>query len=109
MSQLWFRQCPKQLDPGWRLRVAGTVRRLRPPLHPLLGDRAEQLARQGRARWMVDNGDWARIERGVVASYDAAADALCGSGPEAALPAAQRLVEGTVEELGNMLESLGLR
>ena len=46
-SQLWFRQCPKQLDPGWRLRVAGTVRQPRPPLHPLLGDRAAQLARQG--------------------------------------------------------------
>ena len=46
-TQLWFRQCPKQLDPGWRLQVEGTVRRPRPPLHPLLGDRAAQLARQG--------------------------------------------------------------
>ena len=46
-SQLWFRQCPKQLDPGWRLQVEGALRRPRPPLHPLLGDRAAQLARQG--------------------------------------------------------------
>ena len=46
-SQLWFRRCPKQLEPGWRLRLSGTVRRPRPPLHPLLGDRAAQLARQG--------------------------------------------------------------
>ena len=47
LSQLWFGQCPKQLNPGWRLRVAGMVRRPRPPLHPLLGDRAARLARQG--------------------------------------------------------------
>ena len=46
-SKLWFRQCPKQLEPGWRLRLSGTVRRPRPPVHPLLGDRAAQLARQG--------------------------------------------------------------
>ena len=46
-SQLWFHHCPKQLEPGWRLRLSGTVRRPRPPLHPLLGDRAAQLARQG--------------------------------------------------------------
>ena len=46
-SQLWFRQCPKQLAPGWRLRVEGMVRRPRPPLHPLLGDRGAQLARRG--------------------------------------------------------------
>ena len=47
LSQLWFRQCPKQLEPGWRLRAAGQLRRPKPPLHPLLGDRAAQLARQG--------------------------------------------------------------
>ena len=46
-SQLWFHQCPKQLDPGWRLQVEGMVRRPRPPLHPLLGDGAARLARQG--------------------------------------------------------------
>ncbi len=46
-SQLWFRRCPKQLDPGWRLQVEGTVRLPRPPVHPLLGDHAAQLARQG--------------------------------------------------------------
>ena len=45
-SQLWFRQCPKRLEPGWHLRVAGTVRQPRPPVHPLLGDRAAQLARE---------------------------------------------------------------
>lgn len=30
----------------------------------------EQLARQGRARWLVDNGTWAKIETEVVKSYD---------------------------------------
>jgi competence protein ComEC len=47
LSQLWFRQCPKQLEPGWRLRAEGQLRRPKPPLHPLLGDGAARLARQG--------------------------------------------------------------
>ena len=46
-SQLWFHKCPKPLDPGWRLKVEGMVRRPRPPLHPLLGDGAARLARKG--------------------------------------------------------------
>lgn len=37
---------------------------------------AEQLARNGRARWLVDEGVWARIEREVVASYDGADEEL---------------------------------
>ena len=68
----------------------------------------EQLARQGKARWLVDNGDWARIEGAVVASYDGVHDRLCGGGAEG-LPEAARLVEGTVEELGSMLDQIGLR
>jgi competence protein ComEC len=47
LSQLWFRPCPKRLEPGWRLRAEGRLRRPKPPLHPLLGDRAARLARQG--------------------------------------------------------------
>ena len=37
---------------------------------------AEQLARSGRAKWLVDEGLWDRIEREVVVSYDRAAEEL---------------------------------
>ena len=66
----------------------------------------EQLARQGRGKWMVDNGTWARIEKAVVASYDDVAEALEDAD---ALPAASKLVKGSVEELQSMLCALGLR
>lgn len=71
----------------------------------------EQLARQGKAKWLVDNGDWARIERAVVQSYDQASDWLRDEalGAEDGLPGAQRVIEGTVEELGSMLDKIGLR
>jgi len=36
----------------------------------------EQLARQGRAAPLVDDGTWARIERAIVNSYDATNEAL---------------------------------
>ena len=69
----------------------------------------EQLARQGKAKWMIDNGDWARIERAIVQSYDEASDKLCGSGSSEGLPSSRRLVHSTVEELGSMLDQIGLR
>jgi len=71
----------------------------------------EQLARQGKAKWLVDNGDWARIERAVVESYDQASDWLRDEalGAEDGLPGAQRVIDGTVEELGSMLDKIGLR
>ena len=63
----------------------------------------EQLARQGRAKWMVDDGTWARVERAIVKSYDDfALDDVD------ALPAASKIVKGSVDELGNMLHILGL-
>jgi len=37
---------------------------------------AEQLARSGRAKWLVDEGLWDRIEREVVVSYDSAGEEL---------------------------------
>ena len=73
----------------------------------LRGVTIEQLARQGRGQWMVDDGTWARIEVAVVASYDALCDELVGDGVDA-LPPAARLVAGTVEELESMLSRLGL-
>ena len=36
----------------------------------LRGITLEQLARQGRARWLVDDGTWAAIEKAMCASYD---------------------------------------
>lgn len=66
----------------------------------------EQLARQGRGKWMVDDGTWARIERAVVASYDnTCAELVDGDAP--ALTAATELVEGSMEELNSMLHTLG--
>jgi len=67
----------------------------------------EQLARQGRARWLVDDGTWTRIERAVVCSYDDAHAALVAGGTPA-LPGAVELVESSMEELNNMLDTLGV-
>ena len=68
----------------------------------------EQLARQGRARWLVDRGDWTRIESTVVAAFDHCDAELRGSGIETALPAAARLVDGTLDELHAALNALGI-
>ena len=69
----------------------------------------EQLARQGRARWLVDDGTWARIEGAVVAGYDDADARLRGDGVAVdALPSAATLVEGTLDELHRVLGALGL-
>ena len=66
----------------------------------------EQLARQGKARWLVDDGTWAKIEREVVCSYDALAATMCdGAG---GMPVADALVGETVEDLGVMLGRLGV-
>ena len=80
-------------------------------LNRLQGDRLrsvsiEQLARQGRARWMVDDGTWARIEAAVVTSYDTAHATLDDA---ETLPAARELLEGSMEELQSLLCTLGLR
>jgi len=68
----------------------------------------EQLARQGRGKWMVDDGTWARIETAVVASYETAQTSLLeGEGGVDALPAAGELVEGCMSELQAILCALG--
>jgi hypothetical protein len=67
----------------------------------------EQLARQGKARWLVDDGTWTRIERAVVCAYDEAHETLI-NGDTPALPAAAEIVEGSMEELNSMLDMLGV-
>lgn len=65
----------------------------------------EQLVRQGKNGWMLD-GTWQRISAEVVRSYESIEDALVGSGVDA-MPGADKLVEGAVEELSRQLHVLG--
>ena len=65
----------------------------------------EQLARQGKARPLVDDGTWARIERAVVNAYDATDTRLNDT---STLHDAGELVSGTTEELCAVLERLGV-
>jgi len=65
----------------------------------------EQLVRQGKNGWMLD-GTWQRISAEVVRSYESIEDALVGSGVDA-LPGAEKLVEGAVEELSRQMGVLG--
>jgi len=67
----------------------------------------DQMARQGRAKWLVDDGTWARISAAVVDAYDATRDALEAE-EENLMPDAARLVAATTEEMNLMLEKLGL-
>jgi hypothetical protein len=68
-----------------------------------------QLVKQGRGSWMLeDGGPWPAIERAVVAAYDAA-DAALADGRADALPAAAALVEGSMVELGRVLQTLHIR
>ena len=68
----------------------------------------EQLVRQGKGKWLIDDGTWARIERAVVHAYDQMDHGLRGGGIDA-LPEAARLVDASVDELGAILDSVGLR
>lgn len=65
----------------------------------------EQLARAGRARSLVDDGTWSRIETSIVRSWDAAADAL---GDVGLMPESRRLVDATCDEVADLLGRLGL-
>lgn len=67
----------------------------------------EQLARQGKAKNLVDDGTWARIETAVVRSYDDLHTTLIDDSPPQ-LPATQRLVLATEDELSCLLASMGL-
>lgn len=64
----------------------------------------EQLARQGRARWLVDGGQWARIEAGMVAACDAFLDT---SLPGPASPA-DALYQTVLEDLQVTMGELGV-
>ena len=67
----------------------------------------EQLARQGKARWLVDDGTWAAIESEVACSYDAF-HAAVQEGRDDGLPWASALSAASVEELGTVLAKLGV-
>jgi hypothetical protein len=67
----------------------------------------EQLARQGKARWLVDDGTWAAIEREVVCSYDAFYTAVEEEADEG-LRSATALSAAALEELGVTLARLGV-
>ena len=67
----------------------------------------EQLARQGKARWLVDNGTWASIEREVVCSYEACQTTV-DEGADEGLRSASELSKAAVEELGATLARLGV-
>lgn len=64
---------------------------------------AEQLARQGQAKWLVDNGTWARIETAIVAAYD-----HLDRDTDPVLIDAGKLVDATGDELHAMLTRLKL-
>lgn len=61
-----------------------------------------QMARQGRGRWMLDDGTWPRIEAAVVASFD-----QLQSREVKTLPAAGEVISESVEELQAILGQLG--
>ena len=62
----------------------------------------QQMARQGRGRWMLEDGTWSRIEAAVVASFD-----QLQSRDVETLPAAGEVISESVEELQAILGGLG--
>ena len=67
----------------------------------------EQLARQGKAKFLVDDGTWAHIECEVVVSYEAC-QVLIEEASEGGLRPARELSTASVEELGATLSRLGI-
>ena len=63
----------------------------------------QQMARQGRGRWMLEDGTWSRIEAAVVASFDE-----LQSREVKTLPAAGEVISESVEELQAILGGLGV-
>lgn len=63
----------------------------------------EQLARQGRATALVDDGTWANIEGAVVLAYDVSE---CKLKDTPALRGAQHFVDATMDELNAILTRL---
>jgi hypothetical protein len=66
----------------------------------------EQLARQGRAKWLVDQGIWARIESGIVESFDAVKSELDDI---ETLPDARLIVQATAEDVERVFSRLGIQ
>jgi len=65
----------------------------------------EQLARQGRARWLVDDGTWHKIEREARHAYETLADSVRAAD---GLPATDAINNTILDELGETLTRLGV-
>lgn len=63
----------------------------------------EQMARQGRAKWMLEDGTWSRIQGAVVESFDALQSRNFDG-----LAAAEEVAAESIEELQRMLDRLGI-
>lgn len=71
----------------------------------------EQLVRQGRGKWMLDEGVWPHIQTAVVVSFDHAQATLGSDGALKeleALPATAALLEDGLGELQYLLDKLGM-
>jgi competence protein ComEC len=93
-TELRFRPCPP-LRLGWRLRVAGALRRPRPSPHPLLAGSAERLARQG---------SWTRLEVREMAVLERPATPIA----DLRRRLAGQLIAGAGAERGGLLAALVL-
>ena len=65
----------------------------------------EELARRGRASWLVDEGAWANVEREIVESYDAMEKRLEA---ERATRAHAKTLSNATEAVRETLERMGL-
>lgn len=65
----------------------------------------EQLARSGRARWLVDEGIWANIETEVVKSYDYIENTLTN---QRLTRAQTKLLDKAVDEIHTVLNKIQL-
>ena len=63
----------------------------------------EHFARIGRARWLVDGGEWANIEGEIVLSYEAMAEKLS---TERLTRAQTTIMEATIDSLHTTLEKI---
>jgi len=66
----------------------------------------EQLARQGRARWLVDEGVWGRIEREIVRSFDSVRERT--ESTAVATPGTESLTRAALDGLEEILGRLGV-
>lgn len=83
------------------------INRLKIDGHSLRRVSLKQMARMGRARWMVDSGDWDRVETAIEKSFDCVRDALVINTVDV-LPGVESIVDSTADELHAILEHLGI-